>query len=74
MNFSHDGSLMHQPLGSIGLSYGFTSKALQHGYHTLEEIINIPLTDLLNMEWFTPDMFDELGKVIRQEEKTVKGQ
>ncbi len=73
MNFSYDGSLMQLPLGSIGLSDEFTGKALQHGYRTLEEIINIPLTDLLKMEWFTHDMFDELSKVIRREERTARG-
>ena len=69
MNFSHDGHPIHLPLGSVGLSGEFTAKALQNGYHTLDEIMNIPLTDLLKMEWFTPDMFDELSKVIRKEDK-----
>ena len=72
MNSSYNGSLMQLPLGSIGLSGEFTAKALQHGYDTLEEIMNIPLTDLLKMEWFTPEMFDELGQVIRKEEKSIK--
>lgn len=65
MKPSADGSLLHLPLTVIGMSDTFTKAAIVNGYNTLSDILDIPLTQLATMEWFTPSMFDELARTVK---------
>ncbi len=58
-----EGSLLHLPFASVGISRSFAKAAESHGYYTLAEILAIPLTELIKMEWFTSSMWEELTKV-----------
>ena len=66
MKLHQDGSPLHLPLTTIGFSDSFVQKAIRHGFHTLGELLGIPLTQLVHMEWFDAAMFQELSQVVKE--------
>ena len=66
MQESPDGSPLYFPLTKLDVSESFAKIAAAHGYNTLGEILNIPLTTLVNMDWFSPPMFEELSRMVKQ--------
>lgn len=65
MSIQNDGSPLHMSLASMAFSDSFKKAASTNGYYTLGEILAIPLTDLLNYEWFTPAMLEELTTIVK---------
>jgi hypothetical protein len=63
---SGEGSILHLPLRSSGVSDLFAETAELNGYHTIAEIISIPLTQLIKMSWITPAMWEELAAFIEK--------
>lgn len=43
-----------------GFSAPFISALEAHGYLTVEDVLSITLTDFSKMEWFTPELLQEL--------------
>ena len=72
MKPSQDGNWLKQPLTSLGLSEEFTTQATLHGFTTLEEILNIPITKLEEINWLEPSMLEELLLVVKDIRKTYK--
>ncbi|MES2372902.1 MAG: hypothetical protein V4557_10000 [Bacteroidota bacterium] len=66
MKPSTEGSILHLPLTSAGISETFIKAAESNGYHTLSAILLIPLTDLIKMDWITPAMWEELTAIIEK--------
>jgi hypothetical protein len=66
MKPSDEGSILHLPLLSTGISETFVKAAELNGYHTLAEILTIPLTDLIKMEWITQAIWEELTAIIEK--------
>ena len=65
MNSSNDGSPLHISLASMAFSESFKKAATTNGYYTLGDILAIPLTELLQYEWFTPSMLEELATIVK---------
>lgn len=51
-------------IDSLPLSEDFKNATIQQGYHTLNEIMSMPITELVNLKWFTSEMLKELGEFI----------
>jgi hypothetical protein len=68
-----DGSPLHLPLSSVGLSEHFTKSALEHGYTTLYDFQKLSLGDLIELKWFTRGMFRELTEILKKLHKLVTG-
>lgn len=66
MKPSDDGSVLHVPIQSTGVSEAFIAAAESNGYHTLSEILAIPLTELVKMNWLTEPMLKELGELVEK--------
>jgi hypothetical protein len=58
-------SPLQLPFTAVGLSEEFARTAMLYKYNTLAEILTIPLTELVQKEWFTTDMFEELARVVK---------
>jgi hypothetical protein len=65
MKSAHDGSPQHLSLASVALSDEFKKAAAANGYYTLGDILDILLTELIQKDWFTPGMFEELSQAIK---------
>jgi nicotinamide mononucleotide (NMN) deamidase PncC len=61
-----DNSPLHLPLAAVGMSEAFTRTAMMYEYNTLSDILAIPLTELIQKEWFTTDMLEELAQVVKK--------
>jgi hypothetical protein len=62
------------PLGSTRLSRMFQKTAALNGFHTLEQLLSIKLTNLLKMDWFILPMIEEIAftvKMLRKKGKTA---
>ncbi|MES2328847.1 MAG: hypothetical protein V4539_04540 [Bacteroidota bacterium] len=66
MKSPDEGSIVNLPLSSSGISEAFIKAAELSGYHTLGEILAIPLTELVKMEWITPAMWEELTVILEK--------
>lgn len=66
MKPSDEGSILHLPLTSSGISELFAKAAELNGYHTLAGILAIPLTELIKMNWITQAMWEELTVIIEK--------
>ena len=53
------------PFDSMELSEAFKHTARLHGYNTLEDILTMPLTELVQKDWFTSSMFEELAALVK---------
>jgi hypothetical protein len=65
MDPADKGAPLHIPLSSTGISEAFAKTAQMHGFSTLAEILAVPLTEFACMDWFTPEMLEELEKIVR---------
>jgi hypothetical protein len=61
-----EGSILHLPLRSSGVSDHLPKAAESNGYHTIAEILSIPLTELIKMSWITQAMWEELDVIIEK--------
>lgn len=59
---THIEELRSAPISALNLSHNFKQKVAAEGYHTLNEIMNLPLVKLLTMKWFDKGMLEELGE------------
>jgi hypothetical protein len=48
-----------------GLSDALVKTAVAQGYRSLQELMDIPVTELVTQKWFTTDMFMELLTAFR---------
>lgn len=51
---------------SAGFSASFTDALRQHGFFTIGELLAIPVADLVQHDWFQPEMLDELCDYIKK--------
>lgn len=65
MKLDNDFHILNSPIHSIGLSKEFVSAAIDNEYQTLQQLLDIPLTQLVRMNWFTPTMFSELASFVK---------
>jgi hypothetical protein len=61
-----EGSILHLPLKSSGVSEVFEKAAESNGYHTISEVLSIPLTELIKTNWITRAMWSELMIIIEK--------
>lgn len=66
MKPSGEGSILHLPIASSGVSEIFVKTAESNGYHTISEILAIPLTELIKMDWITQAIWEELTAIIEK--------
>jgi hypothetical protein len=66
-----DGSPLHLPLTAVDLNRAFTAEALKHGFTTLYDFQKMTIAELLQLEWFTADMFKDLTKILKKLHKLV---
>ena len=66
MTQSNDGSPSDSHHASGSMSESFKKIASANGYQTVEEILAIPLTELVQKDWFTPAMLEELALIIKR--------
>jgi hypothetical protein len=59
-----DPAFTHSFSGS-GLSEALVKTAIAHGYYSLRELMDIPVTVLAEQKWLTPDMLMELLTAFR---------
>jgi hypothetical protein len=57
--------VIRQPLVFLGLSDSFTITAVANGVMTLDDFVHKPLTELARLEWFTPDVFQEIAWLLK---------
>jgi hypothetical protein len=61
-----EGSILHLPLTSSGVSEALVKAAESNGYHTIAEILAVPLTELIKKDWITQAMWEELAVFIEK--------
>ncbi len=66
MKPSQDGSWLKQPISSLQLSGELVTQATLHGFSTVEELLNIPITQLEDIAWLNDSMLDELLVLIKK--------
>lgn len=66
MKPSDEGSILHLPLTSAGVSETFVKAAESNGYHTISEILVIPLTALIKMDWIIQAIWEEPTIIIEK--------
>jgi hypothetical protein len=60
-----DGSPLHMPLSSSGLSDALIREAILHGFNTPADFLELPLTKLAKLDWLKADMLEELMNYLR---------
>ncbi|MDB5211300.1 MAG: hypothetical protein JWQ30_2127 [Sediminibacterium sp.] len=56
--------ILNSPIYLLPLSENFKKLTIQKGYRTLNEIMSMPIRELMSLNWFTSDMLGELGEFI----------
>ena len=74
MKPADEGSILHLPLKSSGVSEVFVKIAESNGYHSIGQILAIPLTEIIKMDWITEAMWEELSVIIEKFPPTQDGQ
>jgi hypothetical protein len=54
--------VINSSIASLSLSDNFKKATLEHGHYTLNGIMNMPVTELAAMKWFTREMLEELAE------------
>lgn len=52
------------PVSSLPISDAFKSGLQQAKINSLEELIQLPITELINLKWFTSELLEELTELI----------
>jgi hypothetical protein len=65
--------LLHSSISDLSLSEAFKSAATGNGFCTLQQLLDIPLTALVKLDWFEITMLDELAKLLRGLEPGTHG-
>ncbi len=55
------------PIDHLSVSDNFKSISKANGFITLKQLLDTPLTELLQMEWFTNDMLEELTALLTKD-------
>ena len=58
--------ILKQPIENLGLSQSFTEMAFNHGFKTLEDILNWPVNILLKHNGFTYHHYHELRNFLKE--------
>lgn len=53
--------IVNRSIASLELSEAFKDAMRKQGFYTLNEIMSLPLTQLVKMNWFTKEMLEELS-------------
>ncbi|MES2329585.1 MAG: DNA-directed RNA polymerase subunit alpha C-terminal domain-containing protein [Bacteroidota bacterium] len=56
--------IVNRSIASLQLSEEFKNAMRKHGFYTLNEIMSLPLKQLVKMTWFTKEMLEELSQFI----------
>lgn len=56
--------IVNRSIASLELSDEFKNTMRKQGFYTLNEIMSLPLTQLVKMTWFTREMLEELSEFI----------
>jgi hypothetical protein len=65
MKAESDGSPLHLPLTSSGLSDKLVREAILHGFNTPADFLELPLTKLAKLDWLKAEMLEELVNYLR---------
>ncbi len=57
--------LVQLPIADLSVSDAFKKSAQANGFTTLQQMLDIPLTELVKMEWFRRDILDELMELLK---------
>ncbi|MES2329582.1 MAG: hypothetical protein V4539_08270 [Bacteroidota bacterium] len=60
---------MQLPLSSTHLSKIFRETASHNGFNTIGQLLSVKLTNVLQMDWFTPPMTDEIASIVKKLKK-----
>jgi len=63
---SDEGSILHLPPGSSRISEVFAKAAESKGYNSIGQILAIPLTEIIEMDWVTQPLWEELSVIIEK--------
>jgi hypothetical protein len=55
---------LHKPIALLPVSKHFKEVMGKQDIKTLEEIINIPITEAVNLKWFTDEILVELAELL----------
>jgi hypothetical protein len=61
-------TLLHQPISELGLSETFNRIAIRHGFRNLQDILNWPVSVLLEHDGFTYHIYQELQEFLKKNE------
>ncbi|MBV9988086.1 MAG: hypothetical protein JO301_10425 [Chitinophagaceae bacterium] len=53
-------SILQVPLEEAGVSGRLAEAAKSHGYHTLAELFRMPVAELVEADWITPQIWTQL--------------
>ena len=56
------------PIDDLSLSDNFKNISKANGFFTLKQLLDTPLTELLQMQWFTNGMLEELTTLLTKDE------
>ena len=56
--------IVNRSIASLDLSDSFKEAMRREGFYTLNEIMDLPLKQLVKMTWFTKAMLEELSQYI----------
>jgi DNA-directed RNA polymerase alpha subunit len=56
--------IVNRSIASLELSDEFKKTMRRQGFYTLNDIMSLPLTQLVKMKWFTKEMLEELSEYI----------
>lgn len=53
-----------RPIPALPVSEHFKKAMEKHDIHTLEEIMDLPIAELVNLKWFTKEILEELEDLL----------
>jgi hypothetical protein len=56
--------LLHKPIALLPVSAHFKEVMGKQDIKTLEEIVNMPITEVVNLKWFTDEILAELTELL----------
>jgi hypothetical protein len=56
--------ILHKPIALLPVSNHFKEVMGKQDIKTLEEIVNIPITEVANLKWFTDEILAELSELL----------
>lgn len=57
------------PIDDLSVSDNFKNISKANGFNTLKQLLDTPLTDLLQMQWFTNEMLQELTDLLTRRDQ-----